>query len=348
MISVINIILALIVLMLIPVLVGNSICAILKFEITMGKAYAVGFVGMWAILQLITVPLVMLKQSFIVVVIAESVLICALCLYGLIKRQFASPVPKLEGAGEKCAFAAVCIIVVALLAVTALMQHTDADDSRFVVNAVDIVRTNKMFLTNPATGQPIAVWEGELIKDITSPWAVFIAYCAKVTGIHATIMAHTFLPIALTLMMCVVYWMLSDIFFRGDIVYRSVFTIMAIILNIYGYYSVYSAETFAITRIWQGKAVVASVGIPLIFLISMWIYENIEQNGLYVLLFMTGLAMCLMSGMGIIIGAVMLGCIGFLYGVMKKSFKVFFKMIAAVLPCIIYFAIYTAEKDFFS
>lgn len=348
MISVINIILALIVLILIPILMGNSICTILKLDITIGKAYTVGFVGMWAILQLITVPLVMLKQSFMIVVIVESVLICAICLYGLIKRRFASPIPKLKGLGEKAAFAVMCIIVVALLVVTALMQHTDADDSRFVVNAVDIVRTNKMFLTNPATGQPIAVWEGELIKDVTSPWAVFIAYCAKVTGIHATIMAHTFLPIVLTLMMCVVYWLLSDIFFRGDIVYRSVFTIMAIILNVYGYYSVYSAETFAITRIWQGKAVVASIGIPFIFLIGMWIYENVEQNGLYVLLFMTALAMCLMSGMGIIIGAVMSGCIGFVYGVMKKNIKAFLKIVAAALPCIIYFAIYTAEKDFFS
>ena len=38
------------------------------------------------------------------------------------------------------------------------MQHTDYDDSRFVVNAVDMIRTDRMFLTNPSTGRELAKW----------------------------------------------------------------------------------------------------------------------------------------------------------------------------------------------
>lgn len=346
-ISVLNIILAVIVLGIVPVLVGNSICGIVHIDVKVSSSYVLGYAVIWALFQLVTVPLVLFKQSFIVVVIAISVIIAGLCIYGIIRKYYSiksAKLPKLTNASERIAFILTCLTVLALLVITALMQHMDADDSRFVVNAVDIVRTNRMFLTNPATGQSIDVWKGELLKDITSPWAVFIAYCAKATGIHATVMAHTFLPLVLTLVMCMVYWMLSDIFFKGDWVYRSIFFILAILLTVYGYYSVYSAETFAITRIWQGKAVVASIGIPLIYFICMKVYEDDTRTGYYALLYVMSFAMCLMSGMGITIGAVMIGCMASVYGIIKKSFKVFFKMAAAAVPCAVYFAIYIIEK----
>lgn len=72
------------------------------------------------------------------------------------------------------------------------LQLTNADDSRFVVNAVDTVRTNRMLLTDVNTGQEIAYWTGDLYKDVISPWAVFAAYLSKITGISAASMMHTF------------------------------------------------------------------------------------------------------------------------------------------------------------
>ena len=343
-ITALNIILAIIILAIVPVLVGNTICGIAGIDIKVSSSFVTGYIGIWSLFQLVIVPLVLLKQSFSLVVAIVTGAIVGVSIYGIARKYYSVKTPIYGKMTEKLAFICMCLVVLALLAVTALMQHTDADDSRFVVNAVDIVRTNKMFLTNPATGQAIDIWEGELVKDITSPWAVFIAYCSKMTGIQATIVAHTFLPIVLTLIMCIVYWMLSDIFFKDDVTYRSIFSILAILLNVYGYYSIYSAETFAITRIWQGKAVVASIGIPLIYLISMKIYENDTKNGYYALLYMMSFAMCLMSGMGIIIGAVMIGCIALVYGIMKKSFMIFFKLAMPALPCAVYFIIYSVEK----
>lgn len=336
-----SLILAIIFLGICPILLGNSICGIMKQDIRLGHSYVIGYVGLWALIQLITVPLVLLKQSFMIVVVAVSVICLGVILYGIKKKYYNIKILEFKNISDKLAFAVMCLAVIALLVVTAVLQHTDADDSRFVVNAVDIVRTNKMFLTNPATGEAIPVWSGELVKDVTSPWAVFIAYCAKLTDIHPTIMAHTVLQLVLTLILCLVYWMLSDVFFKGDITSRSIFVCLALLINVYGYYSVYSAETFAITRIWQGKAVVASIGIPLVLLTSMQIYENHKLKANYVMLILISMAMCLMSGMGIIISAIMVGCIGFVYGIAKKEIKVFLGMIMAVIPCVTYYLINT-------
>lgn len=338
-ISAIKIVLAVIILIIVPYMLGNSVLGVLKLELTLSKSYVTGLVTIWALCQMITVPLVLLKKSFVIVVVVLSVIVLAICVYGIIKKSFAGFIIKANNMTEKVALLVMLLTIGALLAITAIMQHTDADDSRFVVNAVDIVRTNKMFLTNPATGQELSIWEGELFKDITSPWAVFIACCAKLTGIHPTIMAHTILPLVLTLAVCVVYWMLSEVFLSGKTVYKCIFVCMTLLINVYGYYSVYSAETFTITRIWQGKAVVASLGIPLIFLISMWIYENTKQRGLYILLFVTSLAMCLMSGMGIIISAIMIGCVAFVYCIMKKDLSVLFKIGVSAVPCVLYYLI---------
>lgn len=334
-----SLILAFVILGIAPILLGNTICGILKIDIKLSNSYVIGYVGLWALFQLVTVPLVLMKQSFMIVVVIISVAAIGMIIYGIKKKYYSIKLPEFKNWGDRIAFIVMCLAIVALLVVTATLQHTDADDSRFVVNAVDIVRTNKMFLTNPATGQAIPHWEGELVKDVTSPWAVFIAYCAKVTDIHPTIMAHSVLQLVLTFILCLVYWMLSDVFFKEDITSRSIFVVLALLINVYGHYSVYSAETFAITRIWQGKAVVASIGIPLIYMVSMWIYDDYKKKSQYGLLFLVSMAMCLMSGMGIIISAVMVGCISVVYGIVKKDVRVFVKMMLAAVPCGLYYLI---------
>jgi len=334
-----NLILPCVVLVILPILIGNTVSGIARLKIAVESSFVIGYFTIWAIFQLVAVPLVLMKQSFVTVVIVVSLIFTVLIIYGLVNKFYGLGLPKFVTTADKIAFIFMIVIVAAFLVVTAFMQHTDADDSRFIVNAVDIVRTNKMFLTNPATGLSLNVWEGELLKDVTSPWAVFIAYCAKITDVHPTIMAHTILQLILTLIMCIVYWMISQVFFAKDLVGRCIFVCLVIMLNVYGHYSVYSAHTFAITRIWQGKAVVASIGIPMLFLLSMWIYEDYKEKANYAMLIITCIGMCLMSGMGIIISAIMVACIGFAYAIIKKNFKVFLGMLLASVPGAVYYLV---------
>lgn len=328
----INVLLVVFFLYLMPTVVGHGVNRILKIDTGVVKNFLVGNIFIWALFQLVTVPLVLTKQSFLTVVTIVNVVIVVLCLSVLVdevvKKKCASLTPqvwinKLTGMklADGVALAAMFGSIMILLYKVISLQHTDADDSRFVVNAVEILRTNRMFLTDVITGQELTVWVGELAKDITSPWAVYIAYCAKMTGISAVIMAHSVLPVFLILCGISVFWLISKEVFKENIVDRGIFMCFIILLNMYGYHSIYTAETFFLTRIWQGKATVASVAIPAMFLLCMWLYENEKNYGHYVLVAMLNLGMCLMSGMGVIIGAVMLGCVGFVYGLIKKSIK---------------------------
>jgi len=236
------------------------------------------------------------------------------------------------------------VMIVALLFAIIFLQHTDADDSRFVVNAVEIVRTNRMFLTDLITGQELEIWIGELVKDVTSPWAVYIAYYAKMTGIPVVIMAHSVLPAALILCALAVFWLLAEEFFGKNLTDKSMFLCFVILLNVYGYHSIYTAEAFLLTRIWQGKAMVSSVAIPAMFLLCMWIYENPKKYGYYVLAIFLDLGMCLMSGMGIVFGAVLLGAVAVVYGFKKKSMSMVVYLGAICLINIIYYTINAGLK----
>lgn len=341
---------------LMPCCVGSRVNHVLKINTTVVKNYLVGNVFIWALFQLVTVPLVLAKQSFLIVVAIVSIVLFGMCIFEIyhevyrkkcviFKRKYWSKrIPKMN-TSDMISMVIMEVMLLALLFTIVMLQHTDADDARFVVNAVEIVRTNRMFLTDVITGQELEIWIGELVKDVTSPWAVYIAYFAKLTGIPVVIMAHSVLPISLILCAFAVYWLFAGEVFKKNLTDKSMFMCLMILLNVYGYFSRRTAEMFLMTRIWQGKAVVASVAIPAMFLFAMWLYRNEKKIGYYVLVAMLGVGMCLMSGMGIIIGAIMLAGIGLVYGIAKRKWWMTLVIWALCIPNVVYFVINEMQPD---
>lgn len=335
----ISIILSAVFLVAAPFIIGGVMCSVLKLKSGIAENYVIGTITVWAVCQLISVPVILLKGSFAIIAVMLAGCIIITCFYGIAKKKYKinKDASKSKSWYEISAFAIMFLAIGGMVLLNIFLQHMDADDSRFVVNSVDILRTNRLFLFDPATGENTDIWMGELIKDVTSPWAVYIAFCAKLTGCHPTVMAHTILPVSLLLLTCSVYWLLSRELIGKDYVYRCMFVCFAILINMYGFYSLYSAETFMMTRIWQGKSVVACAGIPMFFLFSMWIYRAQEKKQLYVLLVILSTAMCLLSGMGIIISAMLSGCVGMAYGIGKKSIRVTGNIWLAAVPGAVFY-----------
>lgn len=335
-ISVINYIMATLLLFVMPVFVGNTVTGVFDLKRSLSKSFVYGLITIWAFCQIISVPLILLKQSFLIVFFALLTFEIVVSIYGIYKKYTVKVVPRLSGISTVIAVLFACGAIFVLIFLNCYFQHLDEDDSRFVVNAVDIVRTNKMFLVNPATGEYEGTWVGELAKDITSPWAVYIAFLSKACGIPVAVMAHTFMPVMLLLAVCAVFWLLSEEFFAEDIVSRGIFEGILIFLCAYGDYSRRSAHRFMMVRIWQGKAIVACFGIPLLFLLAMRIFKDKDRRGNYFIMCLLGLALCLMSGMGIIISVIMLGCIGVVYGIYYKNIRYMLAMWVTAVPSLLF------------
>lgn len=352
--SVGNIVLYILFLWIVPVFVGNAICNRLSMRGTIPRSFVMGYLSMWAVFQIITVPLILLKVSFLVDVVVYSIFLVGIIAYGIVKKTYRSmTIPKVEPS------AWVGIIVMLATGIYMIVQSfrlqlTNVDDTRFVVNAVDTVRTNRMLLTDVNTGKEILSWTGDLFKDVISPWAVFAAYLSKITGISAASMMHTFLPpVLLAVMMCI-FWLIAGELFDKHI-YRSLFVILLLVMYMYGYFSIYNAETFTIIRLWQGKATMAAVGIPALLYAFLRLYRllpddrrwkektvyNAEQKGAICMVWLTVFAVALLTSMSYILSTVMIGCFGFVYGIAKKSLRTAVMVWSACLVNIAYLGIST-------
>ena len=304
--SVGNIVLYILFLWIAPVFVGNAICNRLSMRGTIPRSFVMGYLSMWAVFQIITVSLILLKVSFLVDVVVYSIFLVGIIAYGIVKKTYRSmTIPKVEPS------AWVGIIVMLATGIYMIVQSfrlqlTNADDTRFVVNAVDTVRTNRMLLTDVNTGKEILSWTGDLFKDVISPWAVFAAYLSKITGISAASMMHTFLPpVLLAVMMCI-FWLIAGELFDKHI-YRSLFVILLLVMYMYGYFSIYNAE----------------------------------QKGAICMVWLTVFAVALLTSMSYILSTVMIGCFGFVYGIAKKSLRTAIMVWGTCLVNIAYLGIST-------
>lgn len=342
--SILGYIFLILLLSVVPYVLGNALCIVTGAKASLPKCYVFGMLASWAFMQLIAVPMIIAKLSFDVLfwVVASVVIVSTICAVILwikdanIKSQFKIAT---NNKIELVIFIAGIAFAALFVILTILLTHVDEDDSRFVVNAIDMVKNKKMFLSNPATGEIVNEWVKEVKKDITSPWAVFAAVLSRATGVNATIVMHTFISTALMVMLCMVIWMVADYFFENDMTGKVIFLVSLIILYIFGDYSTRSFERFTLVRIWQGKAVIAGIGIMLVLLICMWIYKETDQKCNYIFLAITNLAFCFLSGMGIIIGAIVIGATGFVYAILKRKIKPALLMWLMILPNVVYYMI---------
>ena len=103
---------------------------------------------------------------------------------------------------------------------------------------------------------------------------MWIAFVAKESGIHATIVSHSIIPLFFIPMVYLVYVEIGRIVFRGRQHIIPVFMIVVSVLLMFGNVSIYTPATFFLMRTWQGKALVSNMAFPMIFWMFLWMMED--------------------------------------------------------------------------
>ena len=106
------------------------------------------------------------------------------------------------------------------------------------------------------------------IRHALATLPLWIAYVARMTGIHATIVAHTLLPLIFIPLTYYVFVQIGRKLFSDGSVKLPIFLTLVSIMQIWGNISIYTNETFFLTRTWQGKSVLANL-ILLVELLSL-------------------------------------------------------------------------------
>lgn len=349
---------------ILPVWIGQIWTEVLKIREGWSRfvhAWIMGFATMLAVGQIVLVPLVALEQTLTTAMICwKAVLtILAVISYFLLLRHWSDGTliaseektktfEVKQGAadarmGWNIAFGVLALILILLQAyIPARYEHGDDDDARFVSEEVSAYVHDTMYVDDPIAGDLMYWNQGEVKKDLTSPWAMYIAICCRISDIHPAVLSHTYLPIFLILLCYAVYLLIGYTLMKGDWEKTFMFLIVLSIVHLWGYTSTHTLASMLLLRIWQGKALCASFMIPLFFYLMYQLMHREYEKGWIWFLYVAAAGACLLSGIGIITIPVILLLYGIVdyvyYRKIKKTLAVWMAAVPNMI-CLIYYLV---------
>lgn len=221
----------------------------------------------------------------------------------------------------------------------------DGDDAYYVVQSVLADQTGVLNRIRPYTGLSTDLD----IRHALATLPLWIAYVARMTGIHATIVAHTLLPLIFIPLTYYVFVQIGRKLFSDGSVKLPIFLTLVSIMQIWGNISIYTNETFFLTRTWQGKSVLAN----LILLVELWLMLELcareksgkrqEETGsqlpYWLLLAVNHIAAAMMTSMGAFLTALLFGITALVAAIRYRSWSFLWKMALCCIPNVIYLAL---------
>ncbi|MCM1266775.1 MAG: DUF6077 domain-containing protein [Bacteroidales bacterium] len=238
----------------------------------------------------------------------------------------------------------------------------DGDDAYYVVESLLAQEADVMYRILPLTG-------GSTGLDVRHALAVFpmwVAFVAVRSGIHATIVSHVVMPFVLIPLTYLLYYEIGCRLFgrvsaggersggaedaretSGSVLCREnlpVFMILLALFQIFGNVSIYTTETFFLTRTWQGKAAAGALVIPAV----LWLFllldggetERGQKKGLWLLFVCVQMTAGICSSIAVFLVSILTAVTAFVLACMRRDLRLLLKFGAACIPNVIYMAIY--------
>ncbi len=252
------------------------------------------------------------------------------------------------------------------------MASFDGDDAEYVAQSLVTQQSETMYLIKPYTG-------GTTSLDIRHSLAVmpiWVAFIGRKTGIHTTVLAHSVLPFLLLPLTYTVYYGIGSHLLKKKKEYLPAFMVIIALLQLFGNVSIYTNETFFLTRTWQGKAVAANFVIPATIWLLLWIFDGGNgresapmpagkqkpgmpggsfrplgqgrwkdtgkqpQAGLWALLCTVNMTAGVCTSMGVFLNAILVAAAAFWLMVAERKFSILVKAGLVCIPNVIYMALY--------
>lgn len=293
---------------------------------------------LWAGFEVICVPMVLTKRTLGDLAVVFLGFMAAMVLLSLavgIQRHIkAAPGAwKTEKANGKKDIASIllwlcaALLLVLQLVLAVLLAYEEGDDAFYVAISAAAESSGAMYLTHPYTGA------GALLdmRHALAPFPMWEAFLARLTGMRTVIIVQAVLPVILILMSYAVYFLMGKRLFRNAKRKQAVFLLLLEILILFGGYSLQSAENFLLVRTGQGKAVLANIVIPFLFLMLLDILEELQQRGKnnvwkWVAVAAAIAAGCLCSLEGTLLTCMLLGLAGVCMLVCYRQWKLILPM----------------------
>ena len=319
---------------------------------SLGVAYLSGFLLLLAVFQLVAVPVVFADPwGFPTIIRLYTAAVVILSLAGPVvtllfrKRQgsiFCRKAGKEEVSKvEKAEWILFFLLLLWQLYMALAYASFDGDDAYYVVNSVLTDETDTLYRIRPYTG----LSTGLDMRHAMAVFPLWISYLARMSGIHATVISHSLLPLLLIPVTYGIYLQIGKKLCGRHSQQLPVFMILTSLLQIFGNVSIYTNATFLLTRTWQGKSVLANIVIPALFWLLLWIFDGQPgsrppRKGLWVLLFLLNLTAAMMSTASVFLVSLLVAVMGCVLAVREKNPHILWKLALTCLPGVIYGVLY--------
>ncbi len=309
---------------------------------------------LWALFQLVTVPIVIAQGTLEHVMLVYIPLCLILGIAGLVhairkKEYLTCPAAlkrdRLRLSGLKNREAVILLLLVLALwlfqmVIVVTQAVYDGDDS-FYMAVANLANTNgSLYQVNPYS-------RGEMglnYRYILAPFPIWVALLSRMSGLHTLTVGHVVLGIALISMSYLIYWQISGELLK-ERVSRLRFMLCVCVLYLWGNTSIHTAESFLITRSRQGKALVSSLVLPAFvgILLSMGNTLDKEEKPKAAVYFYAACIMltgCLGSAFGGAILMLFWGGIHLMWAVAYRRGRLLFNAALAAVPAAAFSLIY--------
>lgn len=337
----------------VPVGIGAGAAAFVDRQRTNpGFMWMAGYLLFWAAFQILTVPFIIKGFLFSKLVLCFGILGVLMAAGGMalwFYRQKKAPAVRAVHAGMdrtcRVLWLVFGLILLLQLFLTAYLAFGDGDDAYFVAVSTTADTFDVMYRFSPYTGSSTQMD----IRHCLAPFPIFVAFLSKVSGLHEAVVFHVALPLLLIPLTYCIYGMIGSRLFKGRKKQLVIFMLSVELLVMWGNYSLYTAETFLMTRTSQGKAILGNVVIPALFLLLYMVGERLAENRrvekcLWVLLAALVTAACLCSLLGTFLVAVLLGAFLVCVVCSYRKWKLILPVAVCLLPAAIYLGMYMMIK----
>ena len=253
-------------------------------------------------------------------------------------------------------------LVIFQMVMAMVMSSFDGDDAYYVVESLLAQQADVMNTILPYTGMTTTLDIRHALAVIT----MWIAFIARMSGVHATIVSHSVIPLVVIPIVYLVYVEIGRILFRRRQEIIPVFMIIVSFLMIFGNVSIYTPATFFLTRTWQGKALVSNLVFPLILWVFLWMLEDAKRTNIFgkfaeartesyeeykeanrlhrmspwIILGLINMFSGMCSSMGIIFGGGLIALFTLVLLIFARNFRVILGAVCCVIPSVLYLLIY--------
>lgn len=222
----------------------------------------------------------------------------------------------------------------------------DGDDAYYVVQSLTAQQIDTLYRIDPNNGMSTPL-DARHALALFPIWEAFIG---TVCGVHATIVAHSIVPLVLIPLTYLVYYEIGKKLFIQKKSHLPVYMALMALWQLFGNVSIYTNETFLLTRTWQGKSFAGNFVLPAVLWIFLCLFRygedeaeaegNAEvicqknegcRTGLWLLLALLNLAAGASSSLAVLLSCALTAGLGFLLMIKERRF---INLFCAGLSCV--------------